>query len=157
MDILLAIGGLVVGSLIVFKSANIIVDQAEKFIKTHKIPLPLIGILLLPLITGLPNLFVSISSILEGFPELVYLNNLGNTIGNLTLALGITALFGKQFVIKKSILVKRDAFFLVVCTLVATLLMADGTLSSFDGLALVLVFGFYVFNLHREETKKLNV
>lgn len=155
MDVAIAAIELIIGSMIVFKTAEIIVNQAEKFIKSNRVPIPLVGLLLLPLITGLPNLFVSIGSVLRGFPELVYLNNVGNTIGNLTIALGLTALFGKQFIIKNVALVRRDAFFLIISTLVTVLLMADGFLSSLDGLVLILVFGFYIINLHREETKKV--
>jgi len=141
------------GSLIIFKAAEIIVGQAQKLIENKNFPLPVVGILLLPIITGLPNLFVAISSILHGVTEFVYLNNIGNTIGNLTLVIGITALLGKKFTIRKIALVKRDALFLTVSTLITIFLMADGELSSLDGLALVLVFSFYVFNLNREETK----
>ncbi len=154
-DFFVSVAMLIIGSLLIFKTADILVQYASKLIRGNKIPIPVVGVLLLPLITGLPNLFISISSILNGLESFVYLNNLGNTIGNLTLALGITVLLGRKFIIRKTALVKRDALFLCVSSLITVLLMADGLLSNVDGLILILVFGFYAFNLHREETKKI--
>ncbi|MCD6477434.1 MAG: sodium:calcium antiporter [Candidatus Aenigmarchaeota archaeon] len=149
--ILTSISGLAVGPILIYFTSKIILKNAEVLINKFLITIPIIGILILPLTTALPNLFVSIASVLKGVPEIVYLNNIGNNIANLTLIVAICALVSGKFVVTKSILIKRDSLFLLISTIISVLLMSDGILTRSDGMILVLVYSFYFLTMVREE------
>lgn len=149
--ILASIFGLGIGPIVIYFTSKIILKNAETLTNKFLITIPIVGILILPLTTALPNLFVSIASILKGIPEIVYLNNIGNNIANLTLIVAICALVSRKFVVTKSILIKRDSLFLLISTIISVLLMSDGMLTRSDGLILILVYSFYFLTMVREE------
>lgn len=151
MSILLNYLELMVGSLLIYKTAKIVFNQAVKTINHSRLTIAFLGIIILPLITGFPNLFVSLVSIFRGIPDIAYLNNIGNNIGNLTIAFGFAALVTSSYAVNGRKIIRRDALFLLISSLVAVFLMADGRLSRYDGLILIAMFLLYIFRFVKDE------
>jgi len=142
---------LMVGSLLIYKTAKIVFNQAVRTINSSRLTIAFLGIIILPLVTGIPNLFVSLVSIFRGIPDVAYLNNIGNNIGNLTIAFGFAALVTSSYAVNGKKIIRRDALFLLISSLVAVFLMADGKISRYDGLILIMMFLLYIFRFAKDE------
>ncbi len=171
----LSILSLIGGALLVYKAAQLVIDKFSTLIESGVIKAGFAGLLLLSMITAIPNLAVSTSAILRDVPELVFLSNVGNNIGNLTLVAGLAALIAlmphaqykrrrrsifsllpSQYLITDQKLLKRDSIFLLVTSMIGALLMLDGDVSRLDGFVLLGVFGLYVLSiLYKDATIKI--
>ncbi|WP_084039460.1 calcium/sodium antiporter [Demequina sp. NBRC 110053] len=98
----------------------------------------LIGMIVIGFGTSAPELVVSAFAAAGGDPELALGNAFGSNIANIGLILAITALL-LPIIVKRGIL-RRELPLLLVVTLVAWLLLSDGTLSTGDaGVLLILL------------------
>lgn len=143
-SILINIGEIVLGSLIIWKTAEVIFNRAIDTIESSRLTVAFLGVVILPLVTGIPNLFVCISSILREVPHLIYLNNIGNNIANLTLIAGLAGLATGSYSLADKNLVKRDALFLFISSLIVFFLLVDGLISRWDGFVLIFIYLFYI-------------
>ena len=96
----------------------------------------IIGLTIVGFGTSAPEILVSIMAALQGNPGLAIGNAIGSNITNIALILGVTALVAPLSV--HSGIVKRELPVLIGTTLVAYLLLSDGTLDQLDGLLLLL-------------------
>ena len=101
----------------------------------------LIGMTIVSLGTSAPEIVVSIMASLSGSGELAVGNALGSNITNIGLVLGVTLLI-RSIAIDAST-TKREIPQMVIVTLLAGVLMADGVLSITDGA--LLLFGLLIF------------
>lgn len=100
--------------------------------------------------TSLPELFVGISSAMQGTPALSLGNVIGSNILNLTLITGIIVLLSKEIKTNKKI--EKDSYFMLFGILLIILLYVIGrTLSRIDG---ILLLGFFGVNLYRTFKKR---
>ena len=94
-------------------------------------------------VSSLPNLFVGITSALQGIPELSFGDIVGNSVVDLTLVAALaTLLLGKKLE-ADSPLIQKSALFTLAIALLPLLLILDKELSRGDGVALLLAFAFY--------------
>ncbi len=106
--------------------------------------------IIMALATSLPELFIGISSALDGAPELSLGNVLGANILNLTLVTGIIVLVSKNIKTNKKI--ERDSYFMLWgIILMIVLYILGGQLSRVDG---VLLLGFFSLNFYRTFKKR---
>jgi len=112
---------------------------------------------------SLPNLFIGISSVIQGVPELSLGEILGGNIVDLTIAVALAAIISKNGLIVKSRTVQGTAIFTFLVALLPLILIADHSLSRFDGIILLFTFIGYVywlfskqerFTRHYEENEK---
>ena len=82
---------IVVGFVLLIKGADFLVDGASNIAKKFHIPEIVIGLTVVSIGTSMPELFVSITSALEGYPDMSVGNVIGSNITNLLLILGLTA------------------------------------------------------------------
>ena len=94
---------------------------------------------------SLPNLFVGISSALHKVPQLSFGDIVGGNLIDLTLAVALAVLIGKNAIPTKGKILERSALFTTFVAILPLLLIWDGVLGRGDGLILLSVFLFYIF------------
>ncbi len=102
---------------------------------------------------AIPNLFVGISSVLEGIPELSFGDIVGGNVIDLTLAVALAILIGGSALPARSKMVQSSAIFTVIVAVFPLLLILDGKLGRIDGAVLVSAFIFYVIWLFSKEER----
>jgi len=110
----------------------------------------ILSALLLALATSFPELFVGITSALEGSPNLSLGNILGANIANLSLVAGLAAFTVGRVNVHGEFL-KRDVWIALIAGILPLILVFDGQISRVDGLILLAIYGTYAgsFFKHR--------
>lgn len=104
----------------------------------------IVAFFVLAFASALPNLFLGISSALNGVPELSLGDIIGNNLVALTLAVGLGVLFSKdKEICTDSKTVRSTALFVLIATLLPLFLASDHALSRSDGIILILSFFLY--------------
>ena len=105
---------LLLGFIIIIKGSDMLVDGSVNLAKFLKIPTLVIGLTIVAIATGVPEIAISISSSLKGSNGLLLGNLLGSNIFNILFILGLIAII-KSLHIKKEIILKNYAFALLSC------------------------------------------
>jgi len=101
-----------------------------------------IAFFVMAIVSSFPNLFIGISSALQGIPELSFADIVGNSVVDLTLVAALAVFFG-QSLRGDGPVVQRSSFFTIAIAVVPLLLILDKELSRGDGVVLLLIFVFY--------------
>ena len=83
---------IVIGFFLLIKGADYLVDGAVGIAKRFHISEIVIGLTIVSIGTSMPELIVSITSAIDGYPDMAVGNVIGSNICNLMLILGIAAL-----------------------------------------------------------------
>jgi len=141
-------------SFLLVKATDILVTNFKSLSnKTRLSKFALTG-LILGLATSLPELFVGITSALEGQAILSLGNIIGANIVNISLVIGGAALVGGGVLIKDKFL-NKDIFYAFLAATSPMLLLADKNLSRTDGVILIILYCFYqilIFSEHRHQS-----
>ncbi|WP_257282335.1 MULTISPECIES: calcium/sodium antiporter [unclassified Endozoicomonas] len=132
---LIALAAILVGFIILTWSADCFVAGAAATASNLNVSRMLIGLTVVSIGTSAPEILVSLTAALQGFPGLAVGNAMGSNIANIGLVLGVTALIAPLPV--KKALTKREIPLLLVITIVAGLCVANGYLGRIDGLILL--------------------
>ncbi len=116
-------------------AADRFVDGAAALARNLGVSTLVIGLVVIGFGTSAPELLVSAMASLEGNPGISIGNALGSNVSNILLVAGFTALVRPLAV--KSGIVRREFRVLGVATLLLWLLFADGRISRFDGVVLL--------------------
>src|SRR5574344_876250 len=81
---------IIVGFVLLIKGADFLVDGSSNIAKKFHIPEIIIGLTIVSIGTSMPELFVSITSAIDGYPDMAIGNVVGSNICNLLLILGIS-------------------------------------------------------------------
>ncbi len=142
---------LLVGFLILFKSADIFVIGSVATAKNFSISPMIIGLTIVALGTSAPEIFVAATSSLQGQPEIAVGNAIGSNIANLGMVLGFTAmLVPLKFRVD---ILRNDLPILIFVTLCAGASLIDHKLRLWDGLLLLSGLGLFLFRLAMEHRK----
>lgn len=150
MDYLL----LVVGLALLLLGANYLVDSSVAIAKRAKISNFIIGLTIVGIGTGAPELFVSIQSALTGHGDIAMGNVVGSNITNLLLILGVTAMIC-PFAIEKQTH-RSDIPFGIFAAVLLTMFVNDSwnpgidenILSRLDGGVLLIIFiSYFIYTL----------
>lgn len=109
----------------------------------------ILSALILALATSFPEIFVAITSSLEGAPILSLGNVLGANIANLSLVAGAAAFFAGRVNVHGEFL-KRDVYIAFAAGLLPLLLVFDGEITRVDGLILLAVYGAYASSFFKK-------
>ena len=139
---------LLVGFLILFKSADFFVIGAVTTARNFHISPMMIGLTIMALGTSAPEIFVAVTSSLQGEPELAIGNAIGSNIANIGMVLGITALI-VPLPFRKEVL-RKDLPIMFLVTLCAGVTLMDFYLGIWDGLLLVACLATFLYRLARE-------
>lgn len=103
--------------------------------------------------SSIPELFVGISSALNGTPQLSLGNIIGANIINLTLISGIIILISKEIKIESN-KIGKDIYFMLTSILLLIILFTIGkSLSRIDGIILLAIFGLHTYNIFKKRKK----
>lgn len=150
---LLAVLAIVVGLVILVRSADLFVDGAVGIARYLGMSTFLVGMVIVGFGTSAPELFVSVLSAIQGNPELSLGNAYGSNIANVALILGVTAMISPVLV--KRVAVHRDIPILCLITAVSIWLVLDGAVSRLDGVVFLFLFAAVMtFNILSEYRKK---
>lgn len=159
MDIFLNIVILIFGAFILIKAADFFVDSSSAIARKLKISPLIIGLTIVALGTSLPELAVSITSAIkaEATADLAMGNIIGSNITNITLILGISALFAPIVAQKK--VIKRDGIFLVISAMLflvfGLFFQSDKKIVWWEALILLLVCITYFIVLIKTSKEEL--
>lgn len=144
---------LVISLFIVTKSASYAVRYAYKLAQGLRISSYMIGFLLIALICALPEIFISITSAIDGEPSLGLGTLFGSNVADLTLIFGLVIIFGRKSFKASGKIVKHDLLFILMLT-VPIILGLNGNYSRMDGLILIAAGVYFFYSmLNREKAK----
>jgi cation:H+ antiporter len=147
---------LVIGFLMLIKSADLLVNGASSLAKRFSISEIAIGLTIVAFGTSAPELIVNILSSTGGHNEICFGNVIGSNIFNTLMVLGIAGVIHPIYVERNT--VKKEIPFVFVGTILVFALAVNfglpgNTLSRFDGLILIIslfLFFFYVLGISKE-------
>ena len=125
------------------KGADFLVEGSSNVAKKFSIPEIVIGLTIVSIGTSMPELFVSISSAINGYPDMAIGNVIGSSIANLLLILGVSAII-------KSIKFKRETRLIEIplCIFVSivflTLCNIGQNVTRVDGIILISLFILFI-------------
>jgi len=131
---------IVLGLVILVKSAEVFVDQASALAKKLKMSDFLIGLTIVSLGTTLPELMSTIFSAVGGYNGLVVSNIIGSNITNLCLILGIVAIFNNYRIKKRDVDINVPLNLAAIMTFWALAVFMEFWLNWAAGVSLVLIF-----------------
>jgi len=127
---------------ILIKSADLTIEALKSLAKKFGTGTFALSAIILAMATSLPELFVGITSAIEGTPSLSLGNVLGANIANLSLVVGLAGLItGGVFVHEK--VVTREILLATGAAVLPIFLLLDGSLNRVDGLVLLSVYFAY--------------
>lgn len=141
---------LTAGLALLLAGANFLVDSAIAIARRAKISDFAIGIAVVGIGTSLPELFVSVSSAIQGMGDMAVGNVVGSNICNIFLILGITAIISPFAVTRQNM--ARDIPFGILVSVLLLLLCSDtlfpriirDEVGRLDGLVFLLIFAGYM-------------
>lgn len=142
---------LLIGFLILFKSADQFVISAVATARNLSVSLMTIGLTVVALGTTAPEIFVSAISSLQGEPGIAVGNAIGSNIANIGMVLGLTALIiPLRFRVE---ILRNDLPILIFVTLCAGATLIDYKLGLWDGILLLTGLALFLFHLGAEHRK----
>lgn len=155
---------LLVGFVLLIKSADWLVDGASALAKKHNVSDLAIGLTIVAFGTSAPELVVNIFAALQSHDDIVFGNIIGSNNFNLFMILGIAGLI-TPLAVQHSTVWKEIPFSLIAVIalfLLTTVLFGEGnvTLSRFEGIILLLLFAgflFYVFKQLKSDPDDLKI
>lgn len=105
---------LILGIIIIVKGSDMLVDGCVSLAKYLRIPTLVIGLTVVAIATGVPEIAISISSSLKGSNDLLLGNLLGSNMFNILFILGLIALL-KPLYVKREVILKNYMFALLSC------------------------------------------
>ena len=152
MDMLKAIGILLVGFVLLIKGADFFVEGSSAVAKKLRIPSIIVGLTIVAMGTSLPELAVSVTASLAGNNEIAVSNVVGSNLFNLLVVCGVCTLFAPLTISKSTL--KSDFPLSIVC---AVLLLVMGVIGMqvgrVDGIILSVIFVTYIAILVRQALK----
>ena len=107
-----------------------------------------LGITVIALGTSVPEVFVSISSIVNNTPEIAIGNSIGSNIANIGLIFGVSCFFLSKSSLDINL---RDVFLLILSVLLTGYILFDYKISNSESFILVAFFILFVLHLLRQK------
>lgn len=156
---------LILSAVLLYVAGELLVAGALKLSRYFRVTEFVVAFLVMAFAATLPNLFVGVTSALQGIPELSFGDIMGNNMIALTLAvaLGIWCAPSRELPLENQT-VQDTTFLTCIAAILPLLLISDGSISRSDGLVLVLFFVGYMYwlfskrdNFSREYAKERKV
>ena len=137
------VGGLIfviiLFSFILIKSTDLVVVAIRRISKQSKTKVFALSVIILALGTSFPELFVGITSALEGAPIISLGDVTGSNIANIALVGGLAAFLAGRVRVHGEYM-KREIWVALIASIIPLVLLLDGRLSRVDGLVLLAVY-----------------
>ena len=128
---------------VLVKGADWLIESSEKIAISLRISPFIIGITLVAVGTSFPELASAITAALKGAGEIVTANVIGANITNILLIVGLSAVFARTLIVKRS-LIDLDAPLLATTTVLFIFIMWDRKIIFGEGILLLLAFVIYL-------------
>ena len=151
MELLIATIVFIVGLGILISGAEIFIHHSSQLGSKLGISDVVIGITLVALGTSIPEIFVSISSILNNAPAIALGNSIGSNISNIAIIYGLSLFWLSSINLNISL---RNIFILILSVLIAGWALYDLTISVGDSVVFIALFILFVLNLFREKPEE---
>ena len=151
MDFFIFASLLATGLILLIKGADLFIENISDLGKKIGLSDMFLGITIVALGTSIPEVFVSISSVINLKPEIAIGNSIGSNIANLGIVFGFTC-----FLITKSIITLnlRDIFLLFLTSLLAGYVLFDYKISISDSILMIGLFVLFTLHLMRQKPQK---
>ena len=151
MDFFIFASLLTTGLILLIKGADLFIDNISDLGKKIGLSDMFLGITIVALGTSIPEVFVSISSVINLKPEIAIGNSIGSNIANLGIVFGFTC-----FLITRSIITLnlRDIFLLFLTSLLAGYVLFDYKISISDSILMIGLFVLFTLHLMRQKPQK---
>jgi cation:H+ antiporter len=134
-----------IGFVVLNQGAKLITDNAVAVSRNFGISRFVIGMLVVSTLAAMPEVLVSFIAIQEGSVGIALGNGIASNVVTIAFVIGLTAVIVPLKVTRDIIM--RDAVFLMTVTIVASVLLLDGSLTFLEGIALMILFIPYTMNL----------
>lgn len=152
MDMLKAIGILLVGFVLLIKGADFFVEGSSAVAKKLRIPSIIVGLTIVAMGTSMPELAVSVTAALAGNNEIAVSNVVGSNLFNLLVVCGTCSLFAPLAISKSTL--KSDFPLSIVCAVILLIMGIIGMkVDRVDGVLLLVIFVTYIAILIRQALK----
>lgn len=134
---------IIIGFILLIKGADFLVDGASCIAKRFHIPEIIIGLTIVSIGTSMPELFVSITSALDGYSDMAIGNVIGSNVCNLLLILGVSTVI-------KSIKFQRETRLIEIplcfCFTIIFMILcnAQNDVSRSDAIILIALFVLFI-------------
>ncbi len=140
---------LIAGLAILIKGSDYFVESAAYIARHFGVSELIIGLTLVSMGTSLPELGASVYAAMRGSGGIAIGNVVGSNIANIALVLGAVLLL-KEITVKKKML-SRDGLVMMAVSLVFIMfIITDDSIARWEGLALMIIFTFYIYYLYRQ-------
>lgn len=133
------------GFIVLNQGAKFITDNAVAVSKNLGISKFVIGMLIVSTLAAMPEVLVSMFALTQGAEQIALGNALASNVVTIAFVIGLTAIIVPLKVSREMLM--RDAVFLMTVTIVGSVLLLDGKLTSLEGIALMILFIPYTMNL----------
>ena len=133
---------LIIGFVMLIKGADVFVESASGLAKRFGIPSIIIGLTIVAMGTSAPEFSVSVQSALAGMNDICLANVVGSNIFNLLVVLGLSSCIGKLKISNYS-----DVIIMLLSGLIVLMNAANGALTIWEGVQLLVLFVFYIGHL----------
>lgn len=143
---------IIIGFLLLIKGADFLVKGGSNIAKRFHIPEIVIGLTIVSIGTSMPELFISVTSALNGYSDMAIGNVIGSNLSNLLLILGTCAII-KNLKFKKETRYFESPFTFLITVLVFALANNNlkgqpNTINRLEGVVLLLVcVAFIVYSI----------
>ncbi len=114
-----------------------------------------IGLTIVSMGTSSPELAATLAGVLQGAPAVAFGNVVGSNISNLGLVLGVTALIWPLDVAARFI--RRDAPFMIAISALIYLVVWNGVIGRFEGIALLVILALFLGSLFHRPSEALEI
>lgn len=139
---------------VMLKSADSATKYASSFAQALRLSRYTVGVILVAMLSIMPETLISVSSAIQGEPLLGFGTLLGSNLADLTLILGIVVIFAKKkMTVEKSVL--NVSIFYILLIALPVLLAFDGYVSRADGSILIATGLAFIYAMALKEKKKV--
>ncbi len=141
---------LLFGAYLIVKGSDWITDAAVPLARTLNTTNVAVGLVLISVLLSLPELLIALMSIAENHTDIGIGASMGSVIVNLGFIVGIAAMI-KPLKIPRHVITRDAVFMLVITIVVALIAISNFSLTSKDGMVLLLLFIPYLVNVYEQE------
>ena len=152
MELLYATLIFLIGLGVLISGAEIFIHHSAQLGAKFGISDVIVGITLVALGTSIPEIFVSISAIINDAPALALGNSIGSNISNIAIIYGLSLFWLASKTLNISL---RNIFILILSVLIAGWALYDLTITVADSVVFIALFILFVLNLFREKPEEV--
>lgn len=140
----------ILSAIFLSKSATFLVKELTALSKILGLTRFTVSFILMAVATSLPEAVVGVTSALDNKAALSLGNVLGSNIADLTLVIGLGALFCRGIKVQERV-AQKDIFYMNLSATIPLIMLWDGILSRAEGVILLLIFFYYMYRLVIEQ------